>query len=89
MKNLFESRKLPYVAVLTLAVAVVTSLTYGMGSQMEQNVFAQNDSADSAQLQTSNVTGELTNQLVAIHMAERKSGISQYLQMDIKRRSRV
>jgi hypothetical protein len=60
MNNLFESRKMPYVAVLTLAVAVMTSLTYEMGSQMEQNVFAQNDSADTAQLQTSNVTGELT-----------------------------
>src|SRR5687768_13054990 len=60
MKNLFESRKLPYLAVLTLTVAVMTSLVYGMGSQVEQNVFAQNESADSAQLQTANVTGELT-----------------------------
>lgn len=60
MNNLFESRKMPYVAVLTLAVAVMTSLTYEMGSQMEQNVFAQNGSADGAQLQTSNVTGDLT-----------------------------
>src|SRR5688500_6117894 len=60
MNNLFESRKMPYVAVLTLAVAVMTSLTYEMGSQAEQNVFAQNESGDSAQLQTSNVTGELT-----------------------------
>lgn len=60
MKNLFESRKLPYLVVLTFAVAVMTSLTYEMGSQMEQNVFAQNGSGDSAQLQTSNVTGELT-----------------------------
>ncbi|MGH9984667.1 MAG: hypothetical protein ACRD8W_11995 [Nitrososphaeraceae archaeon] len=60
MKNLFESRKLPYLAVLTLTVAVMTSLTYGMESQMAQNVFAQNESADSAQLQTANVTGELT-----------------------------
>lgn len=60
MKNLFESRKLPNLAVLTFTVAVMTSLTYGIGSQAEQNVFAQNESADSAQLQTSNVTGELT-----------------------------
>jgi hypothetical protein len=60
MKNLFESRKLPYLAILTLTVAVMTSLTYGMESQMAQNVFAQNESADSAQLQTANVTGELT-----------------------------
>lgn len=60
MKNLFESRKLPFLAVLTLTVAVMTSLTYGMESQMAQNVFAQNESADSAQLQTANVTGELT-----------------------------
>jgi hypothetical protein len=59
MKNKFESRKLPYVAVLTLAVAVVTSLTYGIESQIAQNVVAQNESADSAQLQTANVTGEL------------------------------
>ncbi|MGI0000002.1 MAG: hypothetical protein ACRD6Q_02160, partial [Nitrososphaeraceae archaeon] len=47
-----------YLAVLTFT-AVMTSL-YGMGSQGEQNVFAQNESADSAQLQTANVTGELT-----------------------------
>jgi hypothetical protein len=60
MKNLFESRELPYLAVLTLTVAVMTSLTYGMESQMAQNVFAQNESADSAQLQAANVTGELT-----------------------------
>jgi hypothetical protein len=60
MKNLFESRELPYLAVLTLTVAAMTSLTYGMESQMAQNVFAQNESADSAQLQTANVTGELT-----------------------------
>ena len=60
MKNLFESRKLPNLAVLTFTVAVMTSLTYGIGSQAEQNVFAQNESADSAQLQTSNVTGDLT-----------------------------
>lgn len=60
MNNLFESRKMPYVAMLTLAVAVLTSLTYELGSQMEQNLFAQNDSADGAQLQTSNVTGDLT-----------------------------
>lgn len=60
MKNLFESRKLPYVAVLTLTVAVVTSLTYGIESPNAQNVIAQNGSADTAQLQTANVTGELT-----------------------------
>ena len=60
MNNLFESRKMPYVAMLTLAVAVLTSLTYELGSQMEQNLFAQNDSADATQLQTSNVTGDLT-----------------------------
>lgn len=60
MNNLFESRKMPYVAMLTLAVAVLTSLTYELGSQMEQNLFAQNGSADGAQLQTSNVTGDLT-----------------------------
>jgi hypothetical protein len=60
MKNPFESRELPYLAVLTLTVAVMTSLTYGMESQMAQNVFAQNESADSAQLQAANVTGELT-----------------------------
>ena len=58
MKNLFESTKLHYVAVLTLMVAVVTSLTYGMEAQLAQNVAAQNDPA--AQLQTANVTGELT-----------------------------
>ena len=60
MKNMFESRKLPYVAFLTLTVAVVTSLTYGTETQTPQNVVAQNESADSAQLQTANVTGELT-----------------------------
>ncbi len=57
---MFESRKLPYVAFLTLTVAVVTSLTYGTETQTPQNVAAQNESADSAQLQTANVTGDLT-----------------------------
>jgi hypothetical protein len=60
MKNMLESRKLPYVTVLTLTVAVVTSLIYGTENQIAQNVNAQNESADSAQLQTANVTGELT-----------------------------
>jgi hypothetical protein len=60
MKNLFEPRKLSYVAILTLTVAVVTSLTYGIANQIPQNVIAQNGSTDSAQLQTANVTGELT-----------------------------
>ncbi|MGA7368210.1 MAG: hypothetical protein WBX01_03710 [Nitrososphaeraceae archaeon] len=60
MTILFESRKLPYVAILTLTVAVVTSLTYGLEIQIAQNAVAQNESADSAQLQTANVTGELT-----------------------------
>jgi hypothetical protein len=60
MKNLFDKRKLPYVAFLTLTVAVVTMLTYGMKSEIPQNVVAQNESAESAQLQTANVTGELT-----------------------------
>jgi hypothetical protein len=60
MKNLFDTRKLSYVAFLTLTVAVVTSLTYGIESQIPQNVVAQNESAESAQLQTANVTGELT-----------------------------
>ncbi|MGH9976933.1 MAG: anti-sigma factor [Nitrososphaeraceae archaeon] len=60
MKNIFESRKLPYVAFLTLTVAVVASLTYATENQIPQNVIAQNESADSAQLQAANVTGELT-----------------------------
>jgi hypothetical protein len=60
MKNIFESRKLPYVIFLTLTVAVVTSLTYATDNQVPQNVVAQNESADSAQLQAANVTGELT-----------------------------
>jgi hypothetical protein len=54
--------KLPYLAILIVAVAVVTSLTYGIESQIAQDVIAQNESADSAQLQTANVTGELTKQ---------------------------
>ncbi len=41
-------------------VAIVKSLSSGMESKIAQNVVAQNDSADSAQLQTANVTGELT-----------------------------
>ncbi len=57
---MFESRKLPYVAFLTLTVAVVASLTYGIENQIPQNVVAQNESADSAQLQAANVTGDLT-----------------------------
>jgi hypothetical protein len=60
MKNLFDKRKLPYVTFLTLTVAVMTVLTYGMKSEIPQNVVAQNESAESAQLQTANVTGELT-----------------------------
>jgi hypothetical protein len=60
MKNIFESRKLPYVVFLTLTVAVVASLTYATENQMPQNVAAQNESADSAQLQAANVTGDLT-----------------------------
>ena len=57
---MFESRKLPYVAYLTLTVAVVASLTYATENQIPQNVVAQNESADSAQLQAANVTGDLT-----------------------------
>jgi hypothetical protein len=57
---MFETRKLHYVAFLTLTVAVVASLTCATGNQIPQNVVAQNGSADSAQLQTANVTGELT-----------------------------
>lgn len=57
---MFESRKLPYVAYLTITVAVVTSLTYAIENQIPQNVIAQNESADSAQLQAANVTGDLT-----------------------------
>ena len=60
MKKVFESRKLSYVAILAITVAVVTSLTYGIESQIAQIVVAQNESSDSAQLQTANVTGELT-----------------------------
>ncbi len=60
MKNIFESRKLPYVVFLTLTVAVVASLTYATENQIPQNVVAQNESADSAQLQEANVTGDLT-----------------------------
>jgi hypothetical protein len=60
MKYMFETRKLHYVAFLTLTVAVVASLTCAAGNQIPQNVVAQNGSADSAQLQTANVTGELT-----------------------------
>ena len=60
MKNIFESRKLPYVVFLTLMVAVVASLTYATENQIPQNVVAQNESADSAQLQAANVTGDLT-----------------------------
>jgi len=57
---MFESRKLPYVAYLTITVAVVASLTYATENQIPQNVVAQNESADSAQLQAANVTGDLT-----------------------------
>jgi hypothetical protein len=60
MKNMFESRKLPYVAYLTITVAVVASLIYAIENQIPQNVIAQNESADSAQLQAANVTGDLT-----------------------------
>jgi hypothetical protein len=62
MKNMFESRKLPYVAYLTITVAVVASLTYAIENQIPQNVVAQNESADSprAVVQAANVTGDLT-----------------------------
>jgi hypothetical protein len=63
MKNIFDKRKLPYVTFLTLTVAVavaVTSLTYATEKQLPQTVVAQNESADTAQLQAANVTGELT-----------------------------
>jgi hypothetical protein len=60
MKNLSKSRKMSYAVVITLAIAVIASTTYGIQSQMFQYVKAQNGSAGSAQLQTSNVTGDLT-----------------------------
>jgi hypothetical protein len=61
MKNIFESRKVPFAALLALTVVAVTlSLAYGTGSRIPQIAVAQNESADTAQLQTANVTGELT-----------------------------
>lgn len=60
MKKLFESRKLLTASVLTLMLVAVTIITHETGSQDPQNAVAQNESADSAQLQTANVTGELT-----------------------------
>ena len=60
MENLLKPRKLSNVAALSLLLAGVASLGYGIVSQPVQHAFAQNDSADSAQLQTANVTGELT-----------------------------
>jgi hypothetical protein len=60
MENLLQSRKLSHVAALSLLLAGVASLGYGIVSQPVQHAIAQNDSADSAQLQTANVTGELT-----------------------------
>ena len=64
MKNLDKSRKLSHVAVLGILLGILlagaTSLGYGMESQPVQYAVAQNDSADSAQLQTANVTGDLT-----------------------------
>lgn len=55
-----KSRKIFNVAVIALAVAVIASATYGIQNQMFQYVKAQNGSGGSAQLQTSNVTGDLT-----------------------------
>jgi hypothetical protein len=61
MKNLSKSRKkMSYVLVITLAVGVIASTTYGIQNQMFQYAKAQNGSGGSAQLQTSNVTGDLT-----------------------------
>lgn len=60
MKKLFESRKLLPAVALTLMLVAVTIITYETESQDPQNAVAQNESADSAQLQAANVTGELT-----------------------------
>src|ERR671919_2815213 len=60
MKSLLQSGKLSHVAVLSILLAGVTSLDYVMQSQPVHYALAQNDSADSAQLQAANVTGELT-----------------------------
>lgn len=60
MKKLLQSRNLSHVAVLSILLAGVTSLGYGMQSQPVHYALAQNDSADSTQLQAANVTGELT-----------------------------
>jgi hypothetical protein len=60
MKNLLQSRNLSHVAILSILLVGVTSLGFGMEDQPVQYAVSQNESADSAQLQTANVTGELT-----------------------------
>ena len=72
MKNIFELRKLPYVALLALTVAVVASLAYATENQIPQNVVAQNESADTAQLQAANVTGDLTKRQEVIYLAGKR-----------------
>lgn len=57
---MFESKKLPHAVALTSMLVAVTIITHETGSQHPQIAVAQNESADSAQLQTANVTGELT-----------------------------
>lgn len=61
MKISSESKKMFRVATIAIALAMTASITYGLQDMIMNNVSAQEDTgSSSAQLQTSNVTGDLT-----------------------------
>lgn len=61
MKISSESKKMFRVATIAIALAMTASMTYGLQDMIMNNVRAQEDTgSSSAQLQTSNVTGDLT-----------------------------
>lgn len=60
MKNFFESKKMSYVVAIILAVTLTVSLMYGMHGRVIEHAVAQDETGGSAQLQASNVTGDLT-----------------------------
>jgi hypothetical protein len=60
MKTLLESKEMHCLAAMTFATVLTMSITYGVGIQLTQYAVAQDQTAGSAQLQSANVTGDLT-----------------------------
>jgi hypothetical protein len=60
MKNLLESKVIHYVTAITFAVVLTTSVTYGIQGQKIEDAVAQDQTGGSAQLQSANITGDLT-----------------------------